>query len=125
MATSNVKGIAGLGYRLKKARFALSGLRVEKVTQADLGEAVGVTEGAYGHWENGRGFPDLPTAVRLAELLGVTPVWLVFGEGMEQSGRAAALGERAQHRIPASGLIAGRNRTIQTAPRRSKKTPRE
>lgn len=96
MPSLDAPGIEGFGYRLRAARLRLQAERVSGVTQAALGSAVEVTEGAYGHWENGRAYPDLPTVVQLAALLGVNPAWLAFGEGKRDADADATLSVRAK-----------------------------
>lgn len=48
-------------------------LREEKgMTQQDLAAQVGVSQTAVCNWESGKAKPELPKAVRLADLFGVT-----------------------------------------------------
>jgi transcriptional regulator with XRE-family HTH domain len=79
--TDEVTGIAGIPRRLVKARRRLSADRVgdKPVTQRQIAEAVGVTEGQVGHWEKGRQMPDLPMIERLAAALEVRAEWLAYG----------------------------------------------
>lgn len=39
-------------------------------SQLEFAMALGVTQGAVSHWENGRRKPDIDDLVRIAELLG-------------------------------------------------------
>lgn len=39
-------------------------------SQLEFATALGVTQGAVSHWENGRRKPDIDDLVRIAELLG-------------------------------------------------------
>lgn len=48
-------------------------------TQNELGVLVGVTQGAIAQFENGSSLPNIKTAVRIAEALGVTCEQLVKG----------------------------------------------
>lgn len=61
-----------LADRIKSARGA------RKLSQAQLGEALGVTGGAVSEWERGLSLPDAPKIVGLCETLNVTPDFL-FG----------------------------------------------
>ena len=49
------------------------------LTQNELGALVGVTQGAIAQFENGSSLPNIKTAVRIAEVLGVTCEQLVKG----------------------------------------------
>lgn len=49
------------------------------LTQNELGVLVGVTQGAIAQFENGSSLPNIKTAVRIAEALGVTCEQLVKG----------------------------------------------
>ena len=49
------------------------------LTQNELGVLVGVTQGAIAQFENGSSLPNIKTAVRIAEVLGVTCEQLVKG----------------------------------------------
>lgn len=63
-----------IGNRIAKAR------KLRGMTQKELSEAVGVTGGAVGQWEIGRGQPsrgEMEEAV--AEALGVSVQWLLYG----------------------------------------------
>ena len=51
-------------------------------SQKELAELVGVTQGAIAQFELGSTLPNIETAVRLAEILGVTCEQLV--KGVEQ-----------------------------------------
>ncbi|KPJ74797.1 MAG: hypothetical protein AMS19_14880 [Gemmatimonas sp. SG8_23] len=56
------------------------------LTQRELCEAVGAKSyqgdgGTVAHWEAGRAYPSLPRLALLAEVLGVTSDWLLYGEG--------------------------------------------
>ena len=44
----------------------------KKLTQAELGEKLGVTEKSISNWENGRNMPDLSLFNPLCEILGIT-----------------------------------------------------
>ena len=74
-----VTGIAGISRRLVRARRLLSADRDKPVTQREIAEAVGVTEGQVGHWEKGRQKPDLDMIELLAVALNVRPEWIAYG----------------------------------------------
>ena len=59
--------------RIRSSRAALG------ITQADLAEAVGVTRSAVAQWETGRSGQVGSTLTRLAEVLGVSPDFLLLG----------------------------------------------
>lgn len=74
-----------IGARLRRAR------ERKLITQADLSVASGVTEATISRIENGQSGPTRPSTTRkLAQALGVDPVWLMFGEEDEAEGKAAA-----------------------------------
>ena len=55
-----------LGDEIKKAR------NLQRFSQEDLAERIGVTRQAIINWEKGKAVPDMLTAVKLAEALDVT-----------------------------------------------------
>lgn len=60
-------------------------LRKEQgMTQAQIGEKLGVTDKAISRWERGIGFPDISLLEPLAEALGVTVVELMRSERMPE-----------------------------------------
>ena len=63
----------GMAERIRSARAALG------ITQAGLAEAVGVTRSAVAQWETGRSGQVGSTLTRLAEILGVSPDYLLLG----------------------------------------------
>ena len=54
------------------------------LTQAQLGEKLGVTDKAISRWERGVGFPDISLLEPLAQGLGITITELMRSEKMEQ-----------------------------------------
>ena len=64
-----------IGERIRTAR-ELKGL-----TQKDLGNILGVSDGAVANYENSKREPNLETVLRLADLFGVTTDWLLGREG--------------------------------------------
>ena len=57
-------------------------LRHEKgLSQAEAAELAGVSANHYGKWELGKSFPRASTLDALAKAFGVTPKWLMIGQG--------------------------------------------
>ncbi|WP_376743290.1 helix-turn-helix domain-containing protein [Ensifer canadensis] len=53
------------------------------ISNAEAARRVGLDERRYAHYASGRREPDLATLVRIAEVLGTTPNWLL---GVAQAG---------------------------------------
>ena len=66
------------GRRLRESR-KLAGL-----TQVELAKQLGVNRQAVGHWETGRNLPEGKTLRKLAEVLGVSAMWL-HGNSLTQT----------------------------------------
>ncbi len=74
-----------IGDRLRQVR------ERKLITQADLSIGSGVTEATISRIENGQAGPTRPsTAKKLAQSLGVDPVWLMWGDEQEPEGKVAA-----------------------------------
>lgn len=74
-----------IGARLQRVR------ERKLITQADLSVTAGVTEATISRIENGRSGPTRFSTVRkLAEALGVDPVWLMYGEDEDEGKLIAA-----------------------------------
>lgn len=56
----------------------------KKMTQAELGEKLGVTEKSISNWENGRNMPDLSLFKPLCDELGITINDLMSGEKIDK-----------------------------------------
>ena len=56
----------------------------QKMTQAELGEKLRVTDKAVSRWERGLGFPDINTLEPLAEALGLTVLELMRSERLPE-----------------------------------------
>ena len=70
-------------------------LRAEKnMTQAALGELLGVSDKTVSKWENGGCYPDVSLFPKLADTFGVTVDYLMRGEG--QVMQKIAMGTPAQ-----------------------------
>jgi len=74
------------GHRLREARLA------RRLSQAKLGQLVGVGKSAISQYEHGRRSPDDRVLLRLAEVLGTSVDWLL--------GRAEEEGVVREDRIP-------------------------
>lgn len=59
--------------------------RKKKLTQAELGEKIGVTEKSISNWENGRNMPDLSLFKPLCEVLDISVSELLNGEKIVKS----------------------------------------
>lgn len=69
------------GSRLLEARLAYAVRRGRTVSQSELARLIGVTPQAWSGWEQGLSEPlELSMIQRIAQLLGVTPGWLAFGQ---------------------------------------------
>ena len=69
-----VDGLGSLGGRLREARENLG------LTQADVGESIGVNKQTVHRWEVGAAVPKIRHIIDLTEILGVTLDWLATGE---------------------------------------------
>jgi transcriptional regulator with XRE-family HTH domain len=72
--------MAGVGERLRWVREAL------ELTQAQIAVAVGIDQSAWSHYELGRRWPDIGTAMRLVAKLKISLPYLLDGslEGVER-----------------------------------------
>lgn len=66
-----------LGNRIKQARERLR----PKITQKDLGDKFGISDKAVSSWERGETIPDFDKMPKLRQVLRVTYVWLMEGNG--------------------------------------------
>ena len=66
-----------LGKRIKLARERLR----PKLTQAQVGEAFGITDKSVSSWERDESIPELGNIPQLAKILKVTLAWLLSGTG--------------------------------------------
>lgn len=53
-----------------------------KLTQADMGQALGCSQTAYAKYESGMVIPDKPMRMLICEKFNVNPAWLETGEGV-------------------------------------------
>ena len=76
------KSLATFGGRLYSARKAKESRELRTITQATIGDALGVSQGTVNRWELDLKQPQtLELLERLAAWLGVRPGWLAFGQG--------------------------------------------
>lgn len=60
-----------LGDRLRKQR------QLNKLTQQELADRIGINRGAYSNWENGKREPSFSKLIELSKLLNTTPNYLL------------------------------------------------
>lgn len=63
-----------LGKRLRQARIE-SGK-----SQKEVGDLIGITQGAVGHYENDRHQPSMDTLVKFAQIYAVSVNWIMTGD---------------------------------------------
>lgn len=81
-------------------------LREEKgLSQAKLGELLGVTNKAVSRWENGRGYPDTSILLNLANVLGITVDELLKGELIETQNKAKQVNNNVNYNADKKLLI--------------------
>lgn len=68
----------------KIGKFIAECRKQKELTQAELGERLGVTEKSISNWENGRNMPDLSLFKPLCEELGITINELMSGETIQK-----------------------------------------
>ena len=68
----------------KIGEFIAAQRKEKKMTQKQLGEALGVSDKAVSKWECGRGLPDISTMVSLCELLEINVNELLSGEDLAE-----------------------------------------
>ncbi|MFN4009865.1 MAG: helix-turn-helix domain-containing protein [Pannonibacter sp.] len=61
------------------------------ISNAEVARRVGLSERRYAHYVSGKREPDLATLVRIAEVLGTTPNWLLAVEDGKASPSATSL----------------------------------
>lgn len=94
----------GWGLRIYEARVAMKGRRGSKMSQAELGEAVGVSPSQIGFYEAEANEPGRDAWEAMASALGVTPGWLAFG----QEPRYPSVGDAPRTTLIARDIIAPR-----------------
>lgn len=94
-------GGATFGERVYRARLALQAKLGREVTQAEIGERLGVSGQAVSLWEQDRSQPKLDVIERLAAVLETEPAALAFGvRSGEKNGN--------HHATPSNGVNHGR-----------------
>lgn len=68
----------------KIGEFIAAQRKEKKMTQKQLGEALGVSDKAVSKWECGKGLPDISTMVSLCELLEINVNELLSGEHLAE-----------------------------------------
>lgn len=65
------------------------------ISNAEAARRVGLSERRYAHYVSGKREPDLATLVRIAEILGTSPNWLLGADGVDdQRSKKALLKDR-------------------------------
>lgn len=77
----------------------------KKLTQAELGERIFVTDKAISKWETGRGYPDISLIEPLAKALGLSIIELLSGEDIVNTNRAANMSKLKLYVCPVCGNI--------------------
>ena len=77
----------------------------KKLTQAELGERIFVTDKAISKWETGRGYPDVSLIESLAKALGVSVIELFAGEGVVNTNKSANMAKLKLYVCPVCGNI--------------------
>ena len=71
--------------QLKTGRFIAEKRKEKKLTQAQLAEALGITDRAVSKWETGKSLPDASIMLDLCMLLGISVNELLSGEVLEMT----------------------------------------
>ena len=69
--------------QIKTGKFIAQLRKERSLTQAQLGEMLGVTDRAVSKWERGKSLPDVATMPRLCEILHISVNELLSGEVLE------------------------------------------
>jgi transcriptional regulator with XRE-family HTH domain len=73
-----------VGERIADARYQAGRRRGKRWTQREVAKGVGVAEGTVTAWEAGVQVPEGENLFKLAELLEVSPAWVLRGEDEEK-----------------------------------------
>ena len=76
-----------------------------KMTQAELGEQIGVSSKTVSKWETGKGLPDISLLQPLAQALGISLIELMNGEPIQNKNLSANLLRGKFHVCPLCGNI--------------------
>ena len=61
------------------------------ISNAEAARRVGLSERRYAHYVSGKREPDLATLVRIAEILGTSPSWLLGADANDDNSTPASL----------------------------------
>ena len=87
------------GTMIKKSREA------KKITQAELAEALKVSDKAVSKWETGRSYPDITLIEPLAKALGISTIELLSGESVTNRNRAFNMNKTKVYVCPICGNV--------------------
>lgn len=87
------------GTMIKKSREA------KKITQAELAEALMVSDKAVSKWETGRSYPDITLIEPLAKALGISTIELLSGESVTNRNRAFNMKRTQVYVCPVCGNV--------------------
>jgi len=73
-------GMESFGSRLKIARER----HAPRLSMRALGELLSVSDAAVAQWESGKTLPEGKTLLALPRVLGVSPLWLLYGLGLPE-----------------------------------------
>ena len=60
--------------------FLIKARKIKNISQYDIAKKLGITRGAYSHYEGGRALPTADTLIKLAEILDVSVDYLLTGK---------------------------------------------
>lgn len=80
-------GMDSFGSRLKIARER----HAPRLSMRALGELLSVSDAAVAQWESGKTLPEGKTLLALPRVLGVHPLWLLYGLGLPEQTKADTL----------------------------------
>lgn len=99
-------------------------IEVRELKQTEVADRMGITQAAISNWITGSSRkPSSPSLVRLADVLGSNPTWIIYGEGtpFSQKPPAVVLGHRKTSKLPQKASSAqkpaGRAKAPALAPR--------
>ena len=76
-----------------------------KMTQAELGEVLHVSDKTVSKWETGKGYPDISLIEPLAAALGISVIELMSGNDVVNTNRAANMQRVRFHVCPVCGNV--------------------
>lgn len=78
---------------------------LKKMTQAELGAALGVSDKSVSKWETGRSFPDITLVEPLAKVLGMSTIELLSGENVTNTNRSCNMKKTRIYVCPICGNV--------------------